>query len=124
MSVDIDVSGFSELAAKLSRLRVVDVATPILARAGDEMKKSIRADTSGFTHPGSLQNTIFWHMKKTGNTAEVTAGPERGGAGSMAFLWLGNAKNAPIFPHPDRYAKREAEQTVKHLVAALRRALR
>lgn len=124
MSFEIDVSGFDELAAKLSRVRVVDVATPIVARAGQEMKRSIRADTSGFTHPGSLKNTVFYRLKKSGNTVEATVGPERGGAGSMAFLWLGNAKSAPIFPHPDRYAKREAEQTVRHLEAALRRALR
>ena len=134
MSFEIDVSGFDEFAAKMSRLSVVDIAEPVVRKAGVEVKKSMRADASGRRHAPRLAQSISFDVKRAANTIEVQVGPKRdeptpgyrgkGKGGSLAWYWLGNAKTAPILPHPDRYAKREAEQTVRHLVAALRRALR
>ena len=124
MSFEISVSGFDEFAAKMSRLSVVDIAEPVVRKAGVEMKKSMRADASGHRHAPRLAQSISFDVKRAANTIEVQVGPRRGSTGSLAMYWLGNAKMAPVLPHPDRYAQREAEQTVRHLVAALRRALR
>lgn len=124
MSFEIDVSGFDEFAAKMSRLSVVDIAEPVVRKAGVEVKKSMRADASGHRHAPRLAQSISFDVKRAANTIEVQVGPRRGSTGSLAMYWLGNARMAPVLPHPDRYAQREAEQTVRHLVAALRRALR
>lgn len=123
MSVGISVSGFDEFAAKMSRLSVVDIAEPVVRKAGVEVKKSMRADASGHRHAPRLAQSISFDVKRSANMIEVQVGPRRGSTGSLAMYWLGNARMAPVLPHPDRYAQREAEQTVRHLVSALRRAL-
>lgn len=124
MSFEIDVSGFDELAAKLGQVSIIDIADPVVRKAGVEVKKSMRADASGHRHAPRLAQSISFDVKRAANTIEVQVGPRRGSTGSLAMYWLGNARMAPVLPHPDRYAQREAEQTVRHLVAALRRALR
>ena len=123
MSFEIDVSGFDELAAKLGQVSIIDIADPVVRKAGVEVKKSMRADASGHRHAPRLAQSISFDVKRAANTIEVQVGPRRGSTGSLAMYWLGNARMAPVLPHPDRYAKREAEQTVRHLEAALRRAL-
>ena len=123
MSVEISVSGFDEFAAKMSRLSIVDIAEPVVRKAGVEVKKSMRADASGHRHAPRLAQSISFDVKRSANAIEVQVGPRRGSTGSLAMYWLGNARMTPVLPHPDRYAKREAEQTVRHLEAALRRAL-
>ena len=101
MSFEIDVSGFDELAAKLGQVSIIDIADPVVRKAGVEVKKSMRADASGHRHAPRLAQSISFDVKRAANTIEVQVGPRRGSTGSLAMYWLGNARMAPVLPHPD-----------------------
>ena len=85
MSFEIDVSGFDELAAKLGQVSIIDIADPVVRKAGVEVKKSMRADASGHRHAPRLAQSISFDVKRAANTIEVQVGPRRGSTGSLAM---------------------------------------
>lgn len=95
--------------------RIPREARAIVQRGALEAKKQLQAEAKGVSHaprlPQAITYTSFVHRGELG----FEVGPEEGGPGSLALLYLGNRNTGARLKDPRFALERQAEETTKRL---------
>ena len=103
MSLDFgDVEAFAK-ALDDQGAKVVLAQRQVVKKGALNVKTRLQAEAQGVAHaPGFPRGITFDEI-----VADI--GPAKGGAGSLAFYWLGNSRTGPVLPDPMLAADKEAE---------------
>ena len=109
MSVDFgDVEAFAK-DLDHQGAKVVLAQRQVVKRGALNVKKRLQAEAQGVAHAPGFPRAITFDVELTGDEIVADIGPEKGGAGSLALLYLGNSKTGPRLPEPMLAADTEAE---------------
>ena len=109
MSVDFgDVEAFAK-ALDDQGAKVILAQRQVVKRGALNVKKRLQAEAQGVAHAPGFPRAITFDVELTGDEIVADIGPEKGGAGSLALLYLGNSKTGPRLPEPMLAADTEAE---------------
>lgn len=72
----------------------------VVKRGAQKVKERLQREASGIKHAPGLPAAISYDVELRGDVIEAEIGPERGGAGSLALLYLGNSRLSPPLPDP------------------------
>lgn len=109
MSVDFgDVEAFAK-ALDDQGAKVVLAQRQVVKKGALNVKKRLQAEAQGVAHAPGFPRAITFDVELTGDEIVADIGPEKGGAGSLALLYLGNSKTGPRLPEPMLAADTEAE---------------
>lgn len=73
----------------------------VVKRGAQKVKERLQREASGIKHAPGLPDAISYDVELRGDVIEAEIGPERGGAGSLALLYLGNSRlSSPPLPDP------------------------
>lgn len=75
-------------------------ARQVVKRGAQKVKERLQREASGIKHAPGLPAAITYDVELRGDVIEAEIGPERGGAGSLALLYLGNSRLSPPLPDP------------------------
>ncbi len=115
MSVDFgDVEAFAK-ALDDQGAEVVLAQRQVVKRGALNVKKRLQAEAQGVAHAPGFPRAITFDVELTGDEIVADIGPEKGGAGSLALLYLGNSKTGPRLPEPMLAADAEAEVMLDYL---------
>jgi len=117
--MDIDVSQVRKLAVDLgvASVEVLPAARAVLQKGALNIKNQLRSEAqgSGIAEAAALAAFITYESKQLAGGVAAEIGPEKGAAGSFAFLYYGNSKNGPVLPDPVRALDTEASNVQKYL---------
>ena len=109
MSLDFgDVEAFAK-ALDDQGAKVILAQRQVVKRGALNVKKRLQAEAQGVAHAPGFPRAITFDVELTGDEIVADIGPEKGGAGSLALLYLGNSKTGPRLPEPMLAADTEAE---------------
>lgn len=109
MSVDFgDVEAFAK-ALDDQGAKVILAQRQVVKRGALNVKKRLQREAQGVAHAPGFPRAITFDVELTGGEVVADIGPEKGGAGSLALLYLGNSKTGPRLPDPMLAADAEAE---------------
>lgn len=115
MSVDFgDVEAFAK-ALDDQGAKVILAQRQVVKRGALNVKKRLQAEAQGVAHAPGFPRAITFDVELTGDEIVADIGPEKGGAGSLALLYLGNSKTGPRLPEPMLAADAEAEDMAEWL---------
>ncbi len=115
MSVDFgDVEAFAK-ALDDQGAKVILAQRQVVKRGALNVKKRLQAEAQGVAHAPGFPRAITFDVELTGDEIVADIGPEKGGAGSLALLYLGNSKTGPRLPEPMLAADAEAEVMADYL---------
>lgn len=80
----------------------------VLKVGANKIKKNMRAEATGVQSAPAFPWAISYDSTVTADAVEYEIGPVKGGAGSLALLYLGNSNSAPRLPDPKGILDREA----------------
>ena len=95
--------------------KVVLAQRQVVKRGALNVKKRLQAEAQGVAHAPGFPRAITFDVELTGDEIVADIGPEKGGAGSLALLYLGNSKTGPRLPEPMLAADAEAEVMADYL---------
>lgn len=103
MGAEFDVQGLEELSRHMTLAGQASKAkaTAVVNKAAVNIKNQMKEEAAAAGYAGSrLARTINFEVTADagGITAEI--GPQKGHAGSLALLYFGNSKTAPVVPDP------------------------
>lgn len=109
--MSLDFSDVEAFARDLSDLgaRVVLAQRQVVQKGALNVKKRLQAEAQGVSHAPGFPRSITFDVELKGDEIAAEIGPEKGGAGSLALLYLGNSKTGPRLPDPMLAADAEAE---------------
>lgn len=109
MSVDFgDVEAFAK-ALDDQGAKVILAQRAVVKKGALNVKKRLQAEAQGVAHAPGFPRAITFDVELTGDEIVADIGPEKGGAGSLALLYLGNSNTGPRLPEPMLAADTEAE---------------
>ncbi len=109
MSVDFgDVEAFAK-ALDDQGAKVVLAQRQVVKKGALNVKQRLQREADGHPHAPRMPQSITFDVELDGDEIVADIGPEKGGAGSLAFYWLGNSKTGPTLPDPMLAADAEAE---------------
>ena len=115
MSMDFgDVEAFAK-ALDDQGAKVILAQRQVVKRGALNVKKRLQAEAQGVAHAPGFPRAITFDVELTGDEIVADIGPEKGGAGSLALLYLGNSKTGPRLPEPMLAADAEAEDMAEWL---------
>jgi len=115
VSVDFgDVEAFAK-ALDDQGAKVILAQRQVVKRGALNVKKRLQAEAQGVAHAPGFPRAITFDVELTGDEIVADIGPEKGGAGSLALLYLGNSKTGPRLPEPMLAADAEAEVMADYL---------
>ena len=118
MSLDFaDVVGFAR-DLDGAGAKVTLAARQVVKKGAVNVKKRLQSEASGVEHAPGLPRAISFDVELSGDEIVADIGPETGGAGSLALLYLGNSKTGPRLPDPVLAADSEAEVMAGYLADA------
>ena len=109
MSLDFgDVEAFAK-ALDDQGAKVVLAQRAVVKKGALNVKTRLQAEAQGVAHAPGFPRAITFDVELKGDEITAEIGPEKGGAGSLALLYLGNSKTGPRLPEPMLAADAEAE---------------
>ena len=109
MSMDFgDVEAFAKELGDLGA-KVVVAQRQVVKKGALNVKTRLQAEAQGVAHAPGFPRAITFDVELKGDEITAEIGPEKGGAGSLALLYLGNSKTGPRLPEPMLAADAEAE---------------
>lgn len=109
MSMDFgDVEAFAKELGDLGA-KVVVAQRQVVKKGALNVKTRLQAEAQGVAHAPGFPRAITFDVELDGDEIVADIGPEKGGAGSLALLYLGNSKTGPRLPEPMLAADTEAE---------------
>lgn len=117
--MDADTSDLRKLAVDLGRVGYTTVpkVAAIVKRTLNDTKKELQAEAAGRSHAPGLPRAISYDLSLNGLGGEI--GPETGGAGSLALLYLGNSKTGPVLKDPMFAMQRNAAKADPYFAKVL-----
>ena len=109
-----DVEAFA-MALDDQGAKVILAHRQVVKRGALNVKKRLQAEAQGVAHAPGFPRAITFDVELTGDEIVADIGPEKGGAGSLALLYLGNSKTGPRLPEPMLAADAEAEDMAEWL---------
>jgi len=89
--------------------KVVLAQRQVVKKGALNVKTRLQAEAQGVAHAPGFPRAITFDVELKGDEITAEIGPEKGGAGSLALLYLGNSKTGPRLPEPMLAADAEAE---------------
>lgn len=112
LSLDMsEVESFAQ-ALMAEPAKTVVKARAVFQKGALNVKKAMQADAAG--HRSPIDRAITYETK-LGADIDVEIGPEKGGAGSLAFYWFGNSKTGPSVAEPMLRLMQEAPNIERFL---------
>ena len=109
MSLDFgDVEAFAK-ALDDQGAKVILAQRQVVKKGALNVKTRLQAEAQGVAHAPGFPRAITFDVELKGDEITAEIGPEKGGAGSLALLYLGNSKTGPRLPEPMLAADAEAE---------------
>ena len=103
-----DVEAFAKELGDLGA-KVVVAQRQVVKKGALNGKTRLQAEAQGVAHAPGFPRAITFDVELKGDEITAEIGPEKGGAGSLALLYLGNSKTGPRLPEPMLAADAEAE---------------
>lgn len=115
MSLDFgDVEAFAK-ALDDQGAKVILAQRQVVKKGALNVKRRLQAEAQGVAHAPGFPRSITFDVEMQGPEIVADIGPEKGGAGSLALLYLGNSKTGPRLPEPMLAADAEAEVMADYL---------
>lgn len=116
--MDVDTRELTALATDLGKVkgRAVKQIAAVVKKTMQDTKSTLQGEAEGVKHAPRFPRAISYDVSLTGLAAEI--GPEEGGAGSLALLYLGNSRTGPRLKDPIFAMKRNAELAEPHFAKA------
>lgn len=113
----MDFADVEEFARDLdnSAAKAVLEVRQVVKKGAVKVKAKLRQEASGLAHAPRMPQAITFDVELAGDDVVAEIGPETGGAGSLAFYYLGNSKVGPSLPDPIIAADAEAEVVAEWL---------
>ena len=93
----IDTSELLDLAADLMTAQRVEQFEATMHRAGNNIKRDMKADSTGHRHLPGLASTVGYDLYSGGHQVTVEVGFAKKGQGNLAtFAAYGSVNNAPV----------------------------
>ncbi len=109
--MSIDFREVEEFAKDLGHqgAKVVLAQRQVVKKGALNVKRRLQAEAQGVAHAPGFPRAITFDVEIQGGEIVADIGPEKGDAGSLALLYLGNSKTGPRLPEPMLAADAEAE---------------
>jgi hypothetical protein len=95
--------------------KVVLAQRQVVKKGALNVKTRLQAEAQGVAHAPGFPRAITFDVELKGDEITAEIGPEKGGAGSLALLYLGNSKTGPRLPEPMLAADAESEVMADYL---------
>ena len=115
--MSLDFGDLEDFARELDHkgAKVVLAQRQVVKKGALNVKKQLQREADGHPHAPRMPQAITFDVELAGGEIVADIGPEKGGAGSLAFYWLGNSKTGPTLPDPMLAADKEAEDMAEWL---------
>ena len=115
--MSLDFGDLEDFARELDHqgAKVVLAQRQVVKKGALNVKKRLQDEAQGVAHAPGFPRAITFDVELTGDEIVADIGPEKGGAGSLALLYLGNSKTGPTLPDPMLAADKEAEDMAEWL---------
>ena len=109
--MSLDFGDLEDFARDLDHqgAKVVLAQRAVVKKGALNVKTRLQAEAQGVAHAPGFPRAITFDVELKGDEITAEIGPEKGGAGSLALLYLGNSKTGPRLPEPMLAADAEAE---------------
>ena len=95
--------------------KVVLAQRQVVKKGALNVKRRLQAEAQGVAHAPGFPRSVTFDVEMQGSEIVADIGPEKGGPGSLALLYLGNSKTGPRLPEPMLAADAEAEVMADYL---------
>ena len=115
--MSLDFGDLEDFARELDHqgAKVVLAQRQVVKKGALNVKQRLQREADGHPHAPRMPQSITFDVELDGDEIVADIGPEKGGAGSLAFYWLGNSKTGPTLPDPMLAADAEAEVMLDYL---------
>jgi hypothetical protein len=115
--VSLDFGDLEDFARELDHqgAKVVLAQRQVVKKGALNVKKRLQDEAQGVAHAPGFPRSITFDVELQGDELVAEIGPEKGGSGSLALLYLGNSKTGARLPEPMLAADAEAETMLDYL---------
>ena len=115
--MSLDFGDLEDFARELDHqgAKVVLAQRQVVKKGALNVKKRLQDEAQGVAHAPGFPRSITFDVELQGDELVAEIGPEKGGSGSLALLYLGNSKTGARLPEPMLAADKEAEAMAEWL---------
>ena len=100
--MSLDFGDLEDFARELDHqgAKVVLAQRQVVKKGALNVKKRLQDEAQGVAHAPGFPRSITFDVELQGDELVAEIGPEKGGSGSLALLYLGNSKTGARLPEP------------------------
>ena len=119
--MQVDVSEVRELERDLAAAsqRVLPELTKVAKKGALAIKNQMRTEAEGVQHAPGMPRDITFDMQSTRFSIGFEVGPTTGDVGSLALLYFGNSRTAPVLKDPAFALHHEAPVIERYMDAVI-----